>query len=403
MTVARRQKREKAPANKLFTELFFEFIQVFSENSIEEHGNVFVDPIVWEKLQKLDNRWRYFCNKPGNLIKKSNYKKEFKNRKEPYFKIDYLINEVNTYVDRFTMLKLDKYIKKYMHTIEIPDANFLKEIPSEMEELSQEQFIGYAAEMAKLFAGDQSIDDFKTNLVFKFLDIKHSRKKYAELSKLSKLEIGENVYRVADLLDYFFEIDEEKVKVNLSWTKNFIRRIGWILRGPENALTDITFQEYKDANNFFRDYSKTKSEESLNRLVAVLYRPKFLLWKWRYKPGWFFEKRSKLLSRVPFAKRFGVYLFYSACEEFLRTGTFQADGTDINLKILYEQTVKEKKLQDKVKYKDDTGLTGLAYSLAKTGIYGDVQKVFNQNLYDVLVLLYQQRIEYLNQLENLDV
>jgi len=56
-----------------------------------------------------------------------------------------------------------------------------------------------------------------------------------------------------------------------------------------------------------------------------------------------------------------------------------------------------------VKHKDETGLTGLANSLAKTGIYGTVDKVYSQNLYDVLILLYQQRIEYLNQLDNMDI
>lgn len=72
----------------------------------------------------------------------------------------------------------------------------------------------------------------------------------------------------------------------------------------------------------------------------------------------------------------------------------------INLKLLYETTIKEKQLNKKQKYDSNTGLAGIALSLAGTGIFGAIDKVYNQNLYDVIVLLYKQRIEYLNNLEN---
>lgn len=392
MTLARRAKREKAPAIQLFNELFFEFTKTFQEYHTVNHGIVYTDTILWHKLQILDDKWRVFCN---HIL--TNPKKRTK------FRLDYLMTEANNHVDRVKLNELHKYLDKYMHTIEIPEAAFMEEIPSEMEELTEDQYIAYAGEMLKVFSGEQTIDDFKTNLVFKFLDIRHNRKKYDDMSELAKLQIGDNVYRIAELLDYFFILEEDKVKVNSSWTKCFIKKLGWIIRGPESALTDLSFLDYKDANTYYREFTETKSEESLNHLVAVMYRPKFLFWKMRYMPGKFFEWRSRQMKRFSFAKRFGVYLFFSACEEFLRSGTFKADGKDINLDILYTETLKEKQLKKKVKYQEDTGLTGLAYSLAKSGIYGNVDKVFKQNLYDVLVLLYQQRIEYLNQLENMDI
>ena len=45
-------------------------------------------------------------------------------------------------------------------------------------------------------------------------------------------------------------------------------------------------------------------------------------------------------------------------------------------------------------------LDGVALSLAATGIFGPIERVYSQNLYDVLLLLYKQRVDYLNQLEN---
>lgn len=393
MTLIRRQKREKKPVIQLFNELFFEFTRLFESKHKVIDGVLYVDDILWPELQRLDSKWRkVIYNVNGNP------------KKSVKFKIEFFIEEAEKHIDRVKMNELNKYIDKFMHTIEIPDIKFLQEFPSEMEELTEQQFIYFAGELAKVLAGEASIDDLKTNIVFKFLDIRHNRKHYNDLTTQTKVEISENVYRVAELLDYFFVLDGDKVSINLSWTKNFIRKVKhhiWPCYGPDNALTDISFLEYKDANLYFRNYSQSKDEADLNRLVAVLYRPKYILSKKiKYNPEKL-DKRALKMAKLPFNVRFGIYLFYSACENFLKNGTIHLDGQEINLSILYEQTLKEKQYATKQKYDSNTGLVGVAYSLAKTGIFGPIEKVFDQNLYDVLTLLYQQRIEYLNELENI--
>lgn len=433
MSITRTQKREKSEAIQLFNKLFFEFVNYLNAHSQMLEGYLHVENSTWNLLQRLDKKWKMFCHDVKNNPKKRlNYK------------VEYFMEEVNKHIDRLNKSAWEKYdksliekddlfpisqeqidqfyelklspdqavlkhyinnLENYMHTIEIPDIKFKTEIPAGIEEMNRKQYLMYAGLLAKLLSKDISMETFKTSMVFTFMKIRSDKKKYEKLAGEAKFDISANVYKIAELLDYFFTIEDDKIKVNLSWTKSFIRSIHrWIhfYYGPVDALTDITFLEYKDANSFYRKYSETQDEADLNRLIAVLYRPRIMGHKFKYNPAKI-EKRAQRIGKMPYDIRFGIFLFYTACEEFLRVGSFKADGNTINLEILYTVTAKEKKLADKVKHKDETGLTGLANSLAKTGIYGTVDKVYSQNLYDVLILLYQQRIEYLNQLETMDI
>ena len=294
-----------------------------------------------------------------------------------------------------------------MHTIEIPAIGYRKEIPSDISEMDQSQFVHFTNELLKLHRGEISMEDFKTSLVLNFLEVKHRSGKFRKMPEDVRLQIGENIYRVGELLDYFFDHDPKSntLQLNLAWTRNFIPsfRIGltWF-RGPEDALTDITFAEYKNANAWFRKYSESRNEEDLSRMIAVLYRPVVFGKKRKYDPS-NLERSARKIGRLPRGVRYGIYLFFLACENFLRSGEIDADGHKINLELLYRQTLKEKRLAEKRKYNADTGLISIAYNMAETGIIGNLEAVMQTNLYDLLVLLYQKRIEYLNSLENLSI
>jgi len=394
MSKTRTQKRQTSPGIQLLNKLFFDFTAYFEANHQVIHGMVHVDPLVWRRLQNLDDHWRKFCHN-FSLNPKTRYQ----------FNIGQLTCQAEKHIDLIFFKEFINYINHYMNTIEIPEINFKVQMPSEFEEMNEAQFLFFAGEMSKLIFSQQNLEDFKTNMVYKFLDIKHNRKKYNSLSEFTKIEISENVYLVSELLDYFFILEEDKVKINLSWTKNFIRKITPFLipyYGPADAIQNLTFREYKDAHHFYTQYVKSYEESHLNDLCAVLYRSKFFFYRPKYKSS-SVARRSKRFAKLPLATRFGIFLFFSACEEFLHNGTFKSDGNEINLKILYEQTFKESMLDKKIKYKSELGLIGLAYSFAKTGVFGTVEDVLDQNIYDILLMLYQSRIEYLNQLENTEV
>ena len=291
-----------------------------------------------------------------------------------------------------------------MHTIEILEINFKVDFPSEMQEFTNDQFVFLAGLMLKMHAGEINLTDLYTAMILKILGVTNGYNDYDRLTDEAKLFVSDNVNRMADLLNFVFAEDDGKISLNMGFTRNFVPHLAvknvrtWY--GPADALTDCTFLEYKDAGTYYRTYLKTNDESDLNRLVAVLYRPK----DWRgnkiaYNAD-LIESRATKIVDVPLAKRFAIFLFFQSIENYLRTATLEVDGQEISLELLYETTLIEKQKNKPVKYENKTGLAGVALSLAATGIFGPIERVYSQNLYDVLLLLYKQRVEYLNQLEN---
>jgi hypothetical protein len=97
------------------------------------------------------------------------------------------------------------------------------------------------------------------------------------------------------------------------------------LVGPSDRLTNIVFIEFIKCEKYFIDYSKTGIEDSLNKLVAILYRPKRtditeqsenyegdLRIKYNDHT---IERRSKDIAALPFPVRMAVFLFYQGCRE----------------------------------------------------------------------------------------
>jgi hypothetical protein len=291
-----------------------------------------------------------------------------------------------------------------MHTIEIPDINFKVEIASQMQELTDEQFQYFVGLLLQYQALEITLPDIKVAMVLKMLGVHNGHNNYNNLPTEAKMYVTDNVNRIIELLDFLFVPEGDKIAVNLAFTRNFVRQLNvqnvLKLYGPADALTDITFLEYKDAGTYYRAYQKTGNEADLNKLVAVLYRPKNWLGKKKpYVPEQMHVREARI-AKLPLNVRFSVFLFFQACENFLRTASIEIDGQDINLQLLYETTLTEKQKGKTPKYENNTGLAGVALSLAATGIFGPIEKVYSQNLYDVLVLLYKQRVEYLNLLEN---
>lgn len=430
----RRLRREKQQATNMFNKLLFEFIEFEAKESEVVKGFVIISGETYGLMYRLDEKWRIFCHHVGN-----------NNKKQVEYKIDALENAINKHIEWhkdsewakcLVQVLKDEYgvnmpIKtaysylnrtnspdyiadsinsnlRNMYQIEIPEINFTKEIPESIAEMSNDDFQFFAGMLHKVFEGDLEVYDLKTAMALKYLGVKYSPKDYNKLKEEGKEKVGENLNGLTELLDYFFVLKEGKLSFNTGFTKNFVPELslgfGRKLYGPEAALTDISLHEYKDANSWYRSYLETQDEADLNMVIAILYRPHklpFGIWKKKvsYKPAKAY-KRARKIAKLPIAQRFAIHLFYMACEEFLRTGSANVDGNELDFKLLYETTLKEKQMEKPQKYKADTGLAGVALSIAGTGIFGPLKSVYKQNLYDVIVLLLKQRVEYLNNLEN---
>ncbi len=289
-----------------------------------------------------------------------------------------------------------------MHKIEIPQKNLVREFPSEIQEMNEKQFINFIDLVLQYVSGYITIERLKTKLVMNLLNIRMDWR-YFFASREEQEQANGELFRIGEVLDSFFEeIDQAGKKVKtfkLSFTKNFIPVICGKLFGPKDALQDISFAEYRIAHGYFTAYLQSHSENDLNHLIAVLYRPvKRFLWLKNLLPSFdgqirvpftaksnplFLEERVKEIAKLPLAVRYGIFLFFSGSEEFLAKGKVKVDGKEIDLSIIYEKS------DDDSTDSPDIGLVGILYSLAETKVFGSIEETDGQNLYDIMIRLYQ--------------
>jgi len=288
-----------------------------------------------------------------------------------------------------------------MHTLEIPDRKIFKEFASEIEEMIGEQYIYFVELILKYQNGDISAQMLKVLLVKNLLGI-HIGLKYFFLSKETQQQINGEIFRLSEQMESFFYDDVRDGKqvksIKLSFVKNLIPKIYKNLYGPGDALSDITFCEYRRAHTFYRDYLKTRNSDSMNHLIAILYRPaKRFLWIRKYFPGFdgqnrrpftaksnpiLLDRRAAKIARLPLSIRYGIFLWFCGCEEYLVKGTPVIDGQEIDLSVLYKESENASK-------EPNIGLVGLLYTLSESKVFGSIEETDQQNLYDVMARLYQ--------------
>ena len=152
------------------------------------------------------------------------------------------------------------------------------------------------------------------------------------------------------------------------------------------------------ARSFFKGYAMNGNEDDLNHMIAILYRPSKSFWpvrkylascdgerriefKTQSNPI-YFKRRVKRIATVPFHVRYAVFLYFSACEDYLKTGRPVVDGNELDFSRLYTNDSPDEG-------KSDVGLVGLLYSLTETGVFGSIEQTDNTNIWDIMIRLYQ--------------
>lgn len=288
-----------------------------------------------------------------------------------------------------------------MHTLEIPEKNLKMQFPSEIEEMNEQQFVRFIELVLAHSSGNISLEQFRAELIITLLKVRMDFT-YTFMKAEARENLLSEIYRLGESCDSFFEEIEQQGQMvksfKLYFTRNFIPVICGIYHGPAHALQDVTFCEYRHAHRYYTSYLESQNENDLNHLIAVLYRPakKWLSVKRmfngfdgqvrvpftaHYNPV-ILQARVSDIARLPFALRYGIFLFFSGCERFLVSGSVKLDGKTIGFSSIYES-----KSDDTAEY--DIGLTGILYSLAETHVFGSIEQTDNQNIYDIMLRLYQ--------------
>ena len=285
-----------------------------------------------------------------------------------------------------------------MHQIEIPSKNVVIKFPSEIDEMTNQQFVRYLFYVLQYIDGNIDEQKFKYSLTILLLEIRRGFL-HPFMSDDRIKEAEANLVRISELMSGFIEDEPQtgRREFKLKSHRNFVPRIR-NYHGPRNGFENLTYCEYRVARGYFKAYAQDNNESDLNHLVAVLYRPAKFMWFFRKNlkscdgeirvpfnsksNPLFLNRRVKRIAKVPFHIRYSVFIYFSACEDFLKTGRPMVDGNEIDLSKLYTT-------EGEGTGKADVGLVGLLFSLAETGVFGSIDQTDNTNLWDIMIRLYQ--------------
>lgn len=203
-----------------------------------------------------------------------------------------------------------------MHTLHIGNQKY--QLPSRWEELSRGQVIRAA------WLSTQQLSSVQlAKLLFMVLTLslpwyQRIRLQFFYLFQASIHERGDLVFLTRSLAE-FTDFTTQKVKIIRG---RFVPRFR--LHGPASKLANCTFWEYVKAEQYFTEYMSSRSEEWLNKLIAVLYRPRAS----RYDPNLHEDirvplidttipYRAKLIATLPLPERIAILMWFDGCRQFI--------------------------------------------------------------------------------------
>ncbi len=272
-----------------------------------------------------------------------------------------------------------------MHTLEIPrkrGKNKIIEFPERWEEMTEKQFLKIM-ELVLAFE-NQEIDytDFMTQATLVLVGIVLVD---APRSRRDEETINGNIAILSEYFDWLLKSKRKDgrklISLNFKSVKNFLPKIKSFI-GPEDGIANLSWDQHSKASVAYKEYVKTQNEVYLNRLVASLYtEPK----------GFDADKLDAIsdkIADISKAHKQAVFLFYRNCLSFIQNETIRINGENIKLGILFEDSKEGGK-------PDGLGLVGLQMSIAESGVFGNMEQVGKQNVYDVYAYLYKNKHEYL--------
>lgn len=296
-----------------------------------------------------------------------------------------------------------------MITLELPAKNLRVNVPSTFDEMEAAQR-EYVLKQTVFFTnGHISREAWLINCFFALAKIKRTAKtrfyeklygpKWVEEKNSNAIIYAENI--CADLLtlkEGHLEINYDSAEPPFAVVKPLVMRPA--LHAPQASLADVTFGEFRAAVAEMNDYFSTKDDHHLNRFVACLYRPKRKHLK-KHMASENFDGHTRALfnenkidhwasiaAKLHPWQKIAVLLWFSSCIQFLKTGEITLPDRTLSLECLFPAPPKANKGDKTQKDPAAAGWQQVLTTIAKEGLFGNVANTDAQNLYTILVHMY---------------
>ena len=296
-----------------------------------------------------------------------------------------------------------------MNQVEIPDRTIKLEVPEHWDEMDPEQ-LHYCLQQAVLAGtGLISAETAKIRAMYKLLDIQRDWRAVAWERIQSERTVREknaNAFLLSEqLMGFMFVSVEGKLEVSYETVMNHfpVVKAGRVkLHGPAHLLSDLTYGEFRAAVDEMGEFfeSKGTDQEALSRLIACLYRPeRTSLAADRLSRDWDgkiqepfnrarVDEHAKLTAKLGVVHRTAILLWFTYTISYLQERDLMIGGRAVNFSLLFPKGASGEEK------KKGAGFTGILYSVAETGIFGNAAATDQVGLFDILIYLYDKDLEY---------
>lgn len=287
-----------------------------------------------------------------------------------------------------------------MHTIHIPAKNITLKIPETVAEFTTEQYLMYCKLAIEWQSGEISYFDLRLKLLYYLMGISTSKKKITPKETEDKYC---QIYQLSLLCNAFFPEENVKGKKVRTLDFNYIdnklphfTHKGKTYKGPADAFTNLTFGEHLAAAPLFEDFTKTKNEDSINQLVAILYREEKPKTPENVVRGFdgdqrqpFYpatvEARSEAFKDLSMHYKFAVYSYFGAVSSFITNAT--------EVPVLGKVCDFTPLFKGKESSGENIGRLEVLFALSKTKVFGSKQETEKELYWNVLLELLSNHLE----------
>lgn len=216
----------------------------------------------------------------------------------------------------------------------------------------------------------------------------HNRRFRQDVGKTDFLIL---IYELSNTLDWMWGVnDDQFIELTFNSTVNLLPRWGKLV-GPLSHGGDLTFAEFRHAVILFNQYNATQESIYLSCLVGMLYR----------KPGKNVGKKTfdgqyreefnparidlyaKRIEVMPEWVQYGVYAWFAHFCDYLLTGEFIVDGSQVCFSSIFER----KKESEGDNQSQNLGMNAILFSVAESGIFGNLDEADKQPLLRIMLKL----------------
>lgn len=276
---------------------------------------------------------------------------------------------------------------------------------SDIDELTPEQYLYYLELAMKYMSGEiADVQELKRLLFVKLTNLKVSWKMHF-YNPETREQIWAALAEKIDLLDSFFDIDEQpdgrKVyKMHLDSARNLLPEYkGW--QAPDWCLDSITVGEFVSCIELLKQIRRLSAEPTEENEKAVNECGKQLFYN-LYKPKpdhsvtsircslrrTALSERNCGVPKLPESVIFHIINYFGYFVEIITTTPLVINGSTIDFSVLFPKSEEETEQKD-----GDIGWNGVIFSVAETGVFGNVEQIMKEKLISILLFLYKRHLD----------